>query len=168
MATLTLLFAGNVSAENGTFESNWFESTRTDLHAFRVRLQQDTKATFLNRDNAAALLWAGVASVAMNNGRADEDIASYFERYDTVDGIDAEALGVIGSPAAHFPAAAVWYALSVQQHDEVNTQRAATMFTALTINGAATVALKAVAINWTTTLFININSNRIYCFGILC
>jgi membrane-associated phospholipid phosphatase len=128
-------------------ESGWFETVKTDLRAFPDRLEQDSKATFLNRDRAAILLWAGLASVAMNNGNADDDVARYFERHDTFGKLDAETLNVIGSPATHLPAAALWYVVSVNREDDVNKQRAMTMFTALTISGVATVALKAVRHN---------------------
>ncbi len=130
-----------------TTGAGWIESAKTDWRAFPKRLERDSKATFFDRDNATLLLWAGLASVAMNNGDADDDVARYFERHDTFGKIDAEALNVIGSPAAHLPAAALWYAVSARRQDEVNKQRAMTMFTALTINGAATVALKAVRHN---------------------
>ena len=147
LVLVTLSPAGEAFAQDVIFESEWFTSARTDLRTFPERLERDAKTTFLDRGNATALLCAGLASVAMNKGPADEDIADYFERYDTVDGLDAEALGIIGSPAAHFPAAVVWYAISAERHDEASKERALTMFTALTINGAVTVALKAVRQN---------------------
>jgi len=130
-------------AQSGIFDSDWFESAGADLRTFPKRLERDSKRTFFNADNAAALAWAGLASVAMNDGSADKDIARYFERHETFNAFSAETLNVIGSPASHFPAVALWYAVSAQRHDEASKQRALTMFTALTINGAATVALKA-------------------------
>ncbi len=128
-------------------ESDWFASVKADWREFPDWLEQDAKATFLDRDHAAILLWAGLASVAMNEGNADDDIARYFERHDTFGKLDAEALNVVGSPLTHFSAAALWYGVSVNCQDEVNKQRAMTMFTALTINGVATTALKAVRQN---------------------
>lgn len=145
LATVSL--AESVRAWDAMAESDRFETVKTDLRAFPDRLEQDGKATFLNRDRAAILLWAGLASVAMNNGNADDDIARYFERHDKFSKTEAEVLNVIGSPLTHFPATALWYAVSVNREDDMNKQRAMTMFTALTINGVATTALKAVRHN---------------------
>jgi membrane-associated phospholipid phosphatase len=136
-----------VRAQDTMLDAAWIESAKADLREFPDWLKQDAKATFFNSDNAAALLWAGLASVAMNNGDADDDIAEYFETHDTFGKTGAEAFNILGSPLTHFPAAALWYAVSANRQDEVNKQRAMTMFTALTINGTATVALKAVRQN---------------------
>ncbi|MBN1359826.1 MAG: phosphatase PAP2 family protein [Sedimentisphaerales bacterium] len=142
-----VLLCVGVATQAATADAVWIESAKADFRAFPARLERDAKATFLDRDNAAILLWAGLASVAMNNGNADDDVARYFERHDTFGKLDAEALNVIGSPPTHFAAAALWYGVSANHRDEINKQRALTMFTALTINGVATTALKAVRQN---------------------
>ena len=83
----------------------------------------------------------------MNNGNADDDVADHFDRHETFSGFSGEALDIVGSPALHFPAAAIWYAVSADRLDEPNKQRALTMLSALTINGVVTGALKAVRQN---------------------
>ncbi len=55
--------------EAATPTTNWLGTTKTDLGAFPDRLLADAKATFFDTDNLALLGWAGLASVAMNNGR---------------------------------------------------------------------------------------------------
>lgn len=144
---VVLLPAANLYAQHAATDTGWLESAKSDLGEFPSRLERDGKATFFNRDNIAALLWAGLASVAMTDGHADAKVAGYFERHDTFGTVGAETLCIIGSPAAHLPAAALWYAASANRQDEVNKQRALTMLTALTINGAATLALKAIRQN---------------------
>lgn len=136
-----------LAAQDTTANAGWLESAKADLRGFPDWLERDAKATFLNRDNAALLLWAGLASVAMNNGDADDDIARHFERHDTFGRTGAEAFNVIGSPLTHFSAAALWYAAGASRHEETAKQRAMTLFTALTVNGIATTALKAIRHN---------------------
>jgi hypothetical protein len=131
------------AAAGETAASSWIDSAKTDLHVFPDRLKSDAKATFFNNDNLAALAWAGLASVAMNNGNADDDVADHFARHQTFDNFGGDALKVVGSPGFHFPAAMLWYAISAHKQDEPNKLRALTMLSALTINGVVTTALKA-------------------------
>lgn len=126
---------------------NWIDSAKVDLKLFPEQLKSDAKATFFDRDNAAALLWAGLASVAMNNGNADDDIAEHFYEHDTFTGFSDEAFNMIGQPAGHFAGAAIWYAISANHQNEPSKQRALTMLTALTINGAVTGGLKMIRQN---------------------
>jgi len=126
---------------------NWIDSAKVDLKLFPEQLKNDAKATFFDRDNAAALLWAGLASVAMNNGNADDDVAEHFYEHDTFTGFSDEAFNMIGQPAGHFAGAAIWYALSANHQNEPNKERALTLLTALTINGAVTGGLKMIRQN---------------------
>ena len=125
----------------------WFEWAKADLDVFPERLMADAKATFFNGDNLALLAWAGLASVAMNNGSIDDDVADYFDRHDTFGGFSDEALFIIGSPVSHFAGAAIWYALSAENQNDPARQRAVTMLSALTITGAVTGGLKAIRDN---------------------
>ncbi|MGE5296751.1 MAG: phosphatase PAP2 family protein [Solirubrobacterales bacterium] len=127
--------------------AGWYETAKTDLGAFPDRLWADTKATFLNSDNLALLSWAGLASVAMNNGEADEDIADYFDKHSTFGGVDEDALFVIGSPITHFVGTGLWYFLDAKSQDEPGRQKAVTMLSALTITAAVTGGLKAIRNN---------------------
>lgn len=143
LCVLSLAVAGWAAEPNDTSVSSWLDSAKVDLHAFPDRLKADAKATFFHQDNLAALAWAGLASVAMNNGNADDDIADHFARHEGFHNFGGETLKVIGSPAFHFPAAMLWYAVSADKQDDLNRQRALTMLSALTINGVTTTILKA-------------------------
>jgi len=127
--------------------TGWYEAAKADLDVFPARLKVEAKATFLHSDNLAALAWAGFASVAMNNGNADDDVADYFADHDTFGGFSDEALFIIGSPVSHFAGAGLWYILSAEDHDDPSRERAVTMLTALTITGAVTGGLKAIRHN---------------------
>jgi hypothetical protein len=130
-----------------TAAPSWCDAAKVDFDGFPARLKRDAKATFFNSDNLAALAWAGVVSIAMNNGNADDDIAEHFHKHDDFRGFADEAFDVIGQPPGHFSGAAVWYVLSVENQDDVGRQRAVTMLSALTINAAVTGGLKAIRQN---------------------
>jgi membrane-associated phospholipid phosphatase len=127
--------------------ARWIEAARADLAVFPERLLADAKATFFNGDNLALLTWAGLASVAMNDGPADDDVAEYFDEHHTFDSFSDTALFIVGAPQAHFAGAGLWYILSAEDQDEPNRQRAVTMLSALAITGAVTGALKAIRNN---------------------
>jgi len=128
-------------------EPNWIEGAKVDFSQFPDRLKRDAKATFFNQDNLAALAWAGFASVAMNNGNADDDIAEHYHEHDVFTGFSDEAFNMIGQPAIHLGGAALWYVLSADKQNEPSKQRALTMFSALTINGVVTGGLKMIRQN---------------------
>lgn len=133
--------------EATTDRTGWLEAARADLGVFGGYLRADAKATFFDGGNLAALAGAGLASVAMNDGDADEDIADYFARHDTFEGFSSETLFVIGNPIAHFAGTALWYVLSAETHDDLGRERAVTMLSALTINAAVTGGLKLIRHN---------------------
>jgi len=97
--------------------------------------------------NLAALGWAGLASVAMNNGNVDDDVADHFDEHDTFGGFDEDALFVVGSPVTHFAGTAIWYLFSAEKGDDPGRQRAVTMLSALTITSAVTGGLKLIRDN---------------------
>jgi len=130
-------------------KSLWWESVRADLDKFPDRFIEDSKYTFLRTDNITALLLAGGASIAMHNTDADDNIRENCQRHRVFHGFPDESLNIIGSPGTHFPVAGLWYVLAAQNKDELNKERALTMFTALSINGAVTLGLKAIRDNWT-------------------
>jgi membrane-associated phospholipid phosphatase len=123
------------------------EAAEADFDVFGARLKADAKATFFNSDNLAALAWAGVVSAALNNGNANDDIAEHFHEHDDFRGFGDEAFFAIGQPPVHFAGAAIWYALSVENQNDLGRRRAVTMLSALTINAAVTGGLKAIRQN---------------------
>jgi hypothetical protein len=128
-------------------QTGWVEAAQADLDGLGNRLKEDVKATFYRGDTMAVLACAGLASVAMNQGSADDDVADYFDENSTFSDFDDGVLWVIGTPVTHFAGAAVWYALSAERQDDLNRRRAMTMLSALTIAGAVTGGLKAIRHN---------------------
>lgn len=112
-------------------------------HTWPDRLWEDSVYTFTEPNNIWLLSFAGAASIVMHNTKADDKIQDSVEDNRIIDGFFSESLNVVGGPAAHFAATGLWYALSVQNNDTINEERAWTMMTALTINGLVTVGLKA-------------------------
>lgn len=135
------------SVEDGS--GGWLESAKVDLAKFPNRFIEDSKDTFLRADNITALLLAGGASIAMHNSDADKNLAENFSEHRAFHGFADESLNVIGSPAFHFPVTALWYAISAENRDELNKQRALTMMTALSVTGLVTTGLKAARDNET-------------------
>jgi membrane-associated phospholipid phosphatase len=146
-AGLILASGCESQTENSSTKSIWFESAKTDLANLPDRFIEGSRDTFFRADNLTALLLAGGASIAMHNTDADDNLNENFQRHRVFKGFTDESLNIIGSPAAHFPATALWYALSAQNRDEFNRERAWTMMTALAINGLTTVGLKAIRDN---------------------
>ncbi len=130
------------AADEPAINKDFIESAKADFHHFPKDFFDGSKATFLRYDNITALLIAGGVSAAMHNDGADDKIAENFERHNTFHGFSDESLKIIGGPAFHFAATGVWYAASCSNQDEFNKSRAWTMFEALSITGATTVALK--------------------------
>lgn len=147
LCLLLALTAGAAEPNATTTPTGWLEMAQADLDVFPNRLLADTRATFLNNDNLAALAWAGLASYAMNDGPIDDDVADYFDRHCTFGGFDEDALFVIGSPVTHFAGTALWYVLEAEDGDDPGRQKAVTMLSALTITAAVTGGLKAIRHN---------------------
>jgi membrane-associated phospholipid phosphatase len=148
-----LVLAGGCANSNRTEElskkSSFLESAKTDLVNLPGRIVDDSRYTFLKQDNFIALLLAGGASIAMHNNSVDDHLASNFESHQIFQGFADGSLNVIGSPVTHFAATGLWYALSAENQDEFNRQRAGTMMAALAVTGLTTVGLKAIRDNET-------------------
>jgi hypothetical protein len=127
----------------------WLESAKADLARSPDRFLEASKDTFLRMDNITALLLAGGASVVMHNTDADKNIAENFERHHIFHGFADEGLNIIGDPATHYAVAGLWYAISAENRDEFNKQRALTMLTALSVTGVVTTGLKVIRDNET-------------------
>jgi len=146
-AALILASGCESQTENSSTKSLWFESTKTDLANWPSRIIEDSSDTFLRMDNLTALLLAGGASIAMHNSDADKNLNENFQRHRTFGGFADESFNIIGHPGVHFAATSLWYALSAENEDERNRERAWTMMTALSITGLTTVGLKAIRDN---------------------
>ena len=140
---------GTNQTENPSKKTLWLESAKADLVRFPDRFLEDSKDTFLRTDNIAALLLAGGASVAMHSTDADKNLAEHFSRHHVFHNFADESLYLIGDPPTHFAAAGLWYAISAENQDEINKQRALTMITALSVTGVVTTGLKAIRDNET-------------------
>lgn len=142
--------SANVSAQQQTAPKTnnlWLESVKADSAEFPEKLFEDTKNVFLRNDNIVALLLAGGASVVMNKDDIDERVAEHFRRHPSLEDFWDKTFNIVGSPAFHFPAVAAWYAISADNQNDLNKQRAVTMLSAITINGVVTLGLKAVRNN---------------------
>ncbi|MHC4572273.1 MAG: hypothetical protein ACYS0C_09405 [Planctomycetota bacterium] len=127
--------------------SRFFESAKADFADWPDRIIQDSKDTFLRKDNFIALLLAGGASIAMHNSNADKNVAKHFEEHQALRKFPDQGLDIIGNPGTHFAVTGFWYALSAENQDEFNKDRAWTMMTALAVTGLTTVGLKAIRDN---------------------
>lgn len=133
----------NAAAEEDAPKKHlWYHAAREDLPKWPRRLIDDSKATFLRPDNATALILAGGASIIMHNTHADENTELHFHKHPSLHGFEDEALNVLGHPATHFGASALWYFLSAENEDNFNRQRAWTLRTALSLNWVVTMGLK--------------------------
>ena len=125
----------------------FLESDRVDFLNWPGRIIEDSNDIFLREENFYALFLAGGISVAMHQSNADKNIAEHFERHQVFQGFTDESLNIIGYPGTHFAATGLWYALSAENGDELNRERAWTMMTALSVTWLATEGLKAVRHN---------------------
>ena len=147
LACVSLFFivgcAGSDESGAENKKNNFFDAARQDIVTLPEQVIDGSRDTFLRKDNIAALLLAGGATIAMNQG-ADNDIADYFDRHEVFHNVADRSLNLFGGPGFHFAATGLWYALSVENGDDFNRQRAATMITALSVTGLTTVGLKAI------------------------
>ena len=143
LGSLALCFATLAQAEDLPEQRDWLKSAKADALRLPDAIWKDSKDTFLQRDNLLALALAGGASIAMNNTEADENLDRGDEKPLVFRGLADESFNIIGSPATHFAAAGLWYALSVENADDLNKERAWVMLRALSVTGITTVGLKA-------------------------
>lgn len=143
-----ILAAGCVNQNTESLEKpSFLKSFKNDFYNWPDRIIEDSKDIFLNKKNLIPLLLAGGASIAMHNSHADKNLMENFENHQGIDGFPSETFNIIGSPGFHFAATGLWYALSVENQDHLNTERAWTMMTALAITGLTTVGLKVIRDN---------------------
>ncbi len=148
-ALYVLSFSGGCATqtENPSTNSLWFKSAKADLANFPGRFIEDSRDTFFRGDNLTALLLAGGASIAMHNSDADDDIQDNVRRHRQFGDCADKTFDIMGQPGIHFAATGLWYALSAENQDDFNRNRAFTMITALSINGLTTLGLKAIRDN---------------------
>ncbi|MHC4075465.1 MAG: phosphatase PAP2 family protein [Planctomycetota bacterium] len=125
------------------------KSLKNDLTAFPDRVIEEARDTFVQKNNICALLLAGGAGVAMHNGNADKKLEKHYEKHPVFSGFADESFDVMGHPVTHFAATGLWYAVSAENGNELNKQRAQTMMTAISITTLATFGLKAARDNET-------------------
>jgi len=148
---VVLLLLGGGCARQATDqpkESLFIQSLKHDLTGLPEDIVEDSNKVFLsNRANMFALMLAGGASVVMHNSNADDDIQDDVQHHRVFKGFCDESLNIVGSPASHFAAAGLWYALSAEDNDQFNKERAWTLVRALSVNGVVTLGLKAIRDN---------------------
>jgi len=153
---LCLLAAGVIllfGCSSSSYRLSGGELIRTSLNDVVTKLPRraldDSRYTFFRNDNLTALLLAGGASISLHNSDADDNAAGNFERHDGFSKFTDESLNIVGSPGTHFAVAGVWYLDSLGRQDSINTERAWTMLSALSITGVSTLGLKAIVHNET-------------------
>jgi membrane-associated phospholipid phosphatase len=131
-------------------ENMFLSSFINDSINWPERILLDANDILLRYDNLAGLLLAGGASIAIHQSNADKELARHFIKHRVFESsIVDESLNALGCPGTHFAAAGLWYALSAEDGDQFNKERAWTMMTALAITGLTTVGLKAIRDNET-------------------
>jgi hypothetical protein len=123
------------------------EAAVGDINNWPKRIIQDSKESFLRADNLSILLLAGGASVALHSSGAEEKVADNFEDHHSFHGFADEGLNIAGHPWTQLGAAALWYANSRKNQDNLNTERAKAMIAALSVTGVTTLGLKAIRHN---------------------
>jgi membrane-associated phospholipid phosphatase len=121
-----------------------FGAAKVDFARLPADVIKDSNDTFLKADNLTALLLAGGASIAIRNSYADRKISESISNHRVFQGFTDESLNVLGSPGTHFALTGIWYAISVDNQDDLNRQRAWTMMRALSVTGLTTISLKAI------------------------
>jgi len=129
------------NTHNNPNKSHVVEYAKKDITNLRSTLLENSKDTFLATNNIIALSLAGGASVVMNQD-ADKEIAEHYERHRAFRNFRDESLYVIGHPGAHFAIAGIWYALSAENQDDFNRERAWTLMNALLLTWTTTGTLK--------------------------
>lgn len=130
--------------ETGATKSNdWVETVKSDIAALPDRFVEDAKATYLNGDNVAALLWAGLLSAGMNDSSADDKVAAHFEKHSAFHEFPDEALDIIGSPMTQASIAFLYSMLTLDDSDSIHHQCARTIQRALAVNTVSFFTLKA-------------------------
>lgn len=141
---LLLAVGCTTQLENSPEKGDFFQAARVDLARLPANVIEDSNDTFLRKDNLAALLFAGGASIAIRNSYADREISENISNHRVFQGFADESLNVLGSPGTHFALTGLWYAISVDNQDDFNKQRAWTMMRALSVTGFTTISLKAI------------------------
>ncbi len=142
-----VLTPASLYAQDQDTSTAWTHIVRTDLAHFPCQLSEGFVQSVSSIENVTALLLAGSASVAMHNGTADADIADHFQRHEEFTEQGEKTLDVIGSQYLHIGTTLLWYTAGAYTGDDLNRQHALTMLTALGVNSATTIGLKAIRQN---------------------
>lgn len=108
----------------------------------------EAERTYFDSSNLTLLLMAGGGSIALHD-KADDKIANHFDRHGNLSHDMDKLIDWTGSPATHFGAAAIWYAVAANNQNEFSKARAWTMIKALSVTGATTLLLKGINNNHT-------------------
>lgn len=148
VSAILLIFAGGCNNAARSSSDNIFQMIWDDCLGLPEDIIEDSKDTFLQRDNQILLGLAGGASIAMHQG-TDDNLAGYFERHEVFHNTSDRSLKLFGGPGVHFAGASIWYILSADSGDNFNKDRAWTMIRALSVTSLTTAGLKAIRDNET-------------------
>jgi len=122
-------------------DDDW-RSFGRDVRELPETIWDDTKAVFTDPVALVGILAAGAAGIAINATGVDDAVAKRTDGHRQLckeaDGIG----GFFGSPAFHFPLAAVMYGAGLVGDDTKLYETSKTLMNALAINGTFTLLLK--------------------------
>ncbi len=128
------------------YPGDWLHSFGRDAKEFLPMVWDDTKAVATNPGALVLLGSAGAAGIALSGPRGNDQVERHFSRnggqlsdfWDTVGDVG-------GNPGVHFAVAGAMYFGSLATEDNKTYEVSKSMLSALSINGLATLGLKAAA-----------------------
>lgn len=123
-----------------------WRSIGRDAKELLPMIWDDTKATATNPLSLALLGAAGVTGITLSGGGGNDQVERHFTKRGSQLNTFWDTVGDVGgNPGAHFAVAGVMYLTSLVQEDTKTYEVAQSLTSALSINGLATLALKAAA-----------------------
>lgn len=122
-----------------------WDTIRRDVRAMPEDLWADTKAVYTSAPNLVILGLTYGGSLAIQETGPDGTVERHFtgDSHHSFDASWRDAFGAAGNPGTHFAVAGLWYLAGQQSQDEKTYNVGKTLFSALIINGASTMAGKA-------------------------
>ena len=129
--------------DDGPLPDLW-DTIERDLRQAPNQVWDDTKAVFGSGPNLVILGLTYGGSLALQETGPDDTIEDHFRSGHEAFGDDwRKALDIAGNPGTHFALAGLWYLIGQQSDHNKTYQVGKTLFSALAVNGLATMAGKA-------------------------
>ena len=141
ITTNSLAVQPNTSKQN-TYVDLTAKTAIKEFPQFVLDGFKDAERTFFEPNNLVILLMAAGGSIALHD-RTDDRAARHFSQHEGLPEFWDKTMYWVGSPAVHFGAAGLWYAMA-EEDDQLNRGQAWTMLKALSVTGATTLLLKGI------------------------